>query len=268
MEQVKDKMTISNEKDYQNTLTILTAQNRPDSILRFLMHKLESYRSSHKIGWSRPWNTYGLMNVQSFKLDFNRDTELLSLAKQVLSDHFSSMPIVASRFVDQLLAEPESLMGFVFVHEYFKDGQSCEGVNLSLGRRTDGNSRYRDRFDLILESPIENGQSQGLSRARVYVDPYLETPAPLWSAATQVNMSASAINLFQHLTDISWHWAKDPARTWDHWTSTYIDYFGPRQLCLQKSYFYLEGNPAARIPVSAMPPLTKQASLVDTRVAA
>ncbi len=268
MGDINNNTAIDSEKDYQNTLAILADQNRPASILRFLMNKLESYRGSRKIGWSRPWNKYDVMNVQSFKLDFNQDTELLNLAQQVLNDHFSSIPTVASRFVDQLLGDPESLMGFVFVHEYFKDGQSYEGVNLSLGRRTDDNPRYRDRFDLILESPIENGQSQGLSRARVYIDPYLETPKPLWSASTQVNMSASAINLFQHLTNISWDWAKDPARIWDHWTSAYIDYFGPRQLFLQKSYFYLDGNPKGRIPVSATPSLTEEVSPEIAQVAA
>lgn len=260
MEQVKE--TISNEAEYQNTLAILADQNRPASILRFLMNKLESYRNSRKIGWSRPWNKYGLMNVQSFKLDFSQDTELLDLAQQVLNDHFSSMPIVASRFIDQLLADPSQLMGFIFVHEYFSEGQTYEGVNLSLGRRTDGKPRYRDRFDLILESPVENGHSLGLSRARVYVDPYLAIPEALWSASTQIDMSHSATHLFEYLTDISWNWAEDSARIWDHWTSTYIDYFGPRQLFLKKSYFYLDENPEGRIRVSTMPPPTEAVQLI------
>ena len=63
-------------------------------------------------------------------------------------------------------------MGFVFTHEFSEDGKQYEGATLSLGRKNQ--KRYRDRIDIIFESPVIAGISQGLERIRVYIDPYRE----------------------------------------------------------------------------------------------
>lgn len=74
-----DNLEIRSEADYQNVLATLSRRDRPHAILRFLMRALESYRAARKMGWSRPWNKYGVVNFQSFKLDPAQDHELLAL---------------------------------------------------------------------------------------------------------------------------------------------------------------------------------------------
>jgi hypothetical protein len=164
----------------------------------------------------------------------------------VLATECADMPAAASQFIDELLAQRERLMGFIFVYEYEDGGTQYEGVNLSFGRKATHEPRYRDRFDLILESPVFDGISRGLQRMRVYVDPYNGQKEPLWSAQQSPRGTAAA-RLFDHLAAISWQWADDPQRIWDHWTSAYIDYFGPRRLVLQKSYFHMPDAPWVRV---------------------
>jgi hypothetical protein len=59
---------------------LMDRQQRPPSILRFLMGD-ELYRQARKIGWSRPWNKYGINTFLSFKLDFPQDDDLVERAR-------------------------------------------------------------------------------------------------------------------------------------------------------------------------------------------
>lgn len=245
MSEKEQDYTIGSESQYQEVLTHLSRQDRPNVILRKLMNAFESYRQARKLGWSRPWNKYDLNNFQSFKLNPSDDRGLIDSGRTLLAESFPTLPAEALAFVDELLADPE-LMGFIFVHEYRADGRLFEGATLSLGRKRE--RRYRDRFDLILESEVTDGDSRGLSRIRLYIDPYVAgVREPLYTAVAEPPAGAEAQSLFARLSEISWEWEGLGDKVWDHWTSAYIDYFGPRQFILRESFFHLPNNPAGRM---------------------
>jgi hypothetical protein len=241
----KQDYDIQDEQDYQQALSTLSKASQPPAILRLLMRAFEAYRSARKMGWSRPWNKYDLINFQSFRLQPARDQSLLELARRLLMEESGPLPEAAEDYINDLLADAE-LMGFIFCHEYTDAGRIWEGATLSLGRKVQ--RRYRDRLDIILESEIRDGESQGLERVRVYADPYTtsRTP-PLWQAQKEQGLGATSRAMFTRLSEASWNWADDPERRWDHWTSRYIDYFGERQQPLRNSYFYLPQHVDGRI---------------------
>jgi len=235
---------IDSATEYNRVKKAISKKNQPSKIMRFLMNSLESYRQSRKLGWSRPWNKYDLTVFQSFKLRVNEDQQLFELGRLIL-DQDVAMPESVKYFVEELLADEERLMGFLFVHDFNDDDHQYEGVTLSLGRIKD--KKFRDRIDLIFESPVENGLSQGFSRIRVFIDPYMGVKEPLWTRIVSQNMSHHAFELFDRLSACSWGWAEKKERVWHHWTSNYIDYFAPRSKPLNMSYFYQAGLPDSRI---------------------
>jgi hypothetical protein len=238
---------IRDETAYQAAMRTLNQQDRPPAILRFLMSAFESYRQARKIGWSRPWNKYGINTFLSFKLGFPADSDLIERARAVLADECGAMPGVAKKYVDELLND-EDLMGFIFLQEFSEDGQRYECANLSFGRKTQ--KRYRDRLDLIFEAPIDGDTVGAFSRLRVFVDPYAEQKEPVWQKTFEGVASDNAATLFAHLSELSWQWTSDKARIWDHWTSRYIDYFGPRKWPVDQSHF-APVNPNATRPERA-----------------
>ena len=236
---------IEDEQDYQQALSTLSKAAQPPAILRLLMRTFEGYRAARKMGWSRPWNKYDLINFQSFRLQPERDQSLIDLARRLLMQECGPLPEQVVAYIDELLADAE-LMGFIFCHEFSEDGRAWEGATLSLGRKVQ--RRYRDRLDIILESEVRDGQSQGLGRLRVYVDPYAaDRKAPLWQTQKEQGLGELSQSLFMQLSEISWTWAEKPERQWDHWTSRYIDYFGERRQTLRSSYFYLPQHTDGRI---------------------
>ncbi len=229
---------IDNESRYQETLNILNKQSKPSKVLCVLMNMLESYRQARKMGWSRPWNKYGLKTFQSFKLDPSADAELCNAAQDVISC-LDDVPTEARDFIKTLLASPESLMGFLFFSEYTEEQQQFETATLSLGRKVSDNARVRDRFDIIFDAPIEQNSARPLGRIRIFVDPYREgVKEPLWSLTLTEDIPAAFHQLFSQLCDLSWQWQSLENRHWDHWTSRYIDYFGPRSVTMESSHFY------------------------------
>jgi hypothetical protein len=251
-EQTQD-LIIQDEQQYRQFKETLSRHKRPPLVLRLMMQALEAYRSARKLGWSRPWNKYDLMNFQSFRLKAARDARLLTLAAELLRTECANMPAEAREFCDELLGDRDHLMGFLFVHEFSEQGRHFEGATLSLGRVND--RRYRDRLDIILESPVEAESGTGLGRLRVFVDPFRGVAAPLWRTSVEPVGSGAATELFDLLSDASWDWADQPERLWDHWTSAYIDYFGPRRWPMRRSHFHVQGRPQARIPAGAEQPL-------------
>jgi len=235
---------IDDATEYQRIKKVLSKKNQPNKIMRFLMNALESYRQARKLGWSRPWNKYDLTVFQTFKLNVSTDRELITQLANIIENDIS-MPSSARKFVEELLADEAHLMGFLFVHDYQQEGQQYEGVTFSLGRVKD--KRYRDRIDLIFESPVNDGVSQGFSRIRVYIDPFMGVKEPLWSCLIDKDLSAQAQHLFEQLSNASWAWAEQEERLWNHWTSDYIDYFGPREQMLEMSYLHQPELPESRI---------------------
>jgi len=235
---------IHDEQDYQQALSTLSRGSQPPAILRLLMRAFEGYRAARKMGWSRPWNKYDLINFQSFRLRPEQDRTLIELGRRVLHEACPELPTEARTFVDELLLDPE-LMGFIFCHEYRQQGRLWEGATLSLGRKV--HKRYRDRLDIILESELVEGESRGLGRVRVYIDPYRGKPGPpQWEFTSEDGLGEASHRLFARLSEISWTWFTDAERRWDHWTSRYIDYFGERQQAPRHSYFLLPGQSDGR----------------------
>jgi hypothetical protein len=233
------KPQITDETSYQKTLNSLNKQDRPPRILCFLMNILESYRQARKMGWSRPWNKYGLRTFQSFKLHATNDISLLQNSEQALQ-HLPGVSKDALIFTQNILHNQKRLMGFLFVSEYTENGQHYESATLSLGCKVKDNPRARERFDIIFDCPIINGQVQILSRIRLYIDPYREgEKEPLYQSAIDGPFHSQLALLFEQLCDCSWQWHDQSSKLWNHWTSNYIDYFGTRQINTSASHFYL-----------------------------
>lgn len=239
-----ESLQIDSATEYQRVKKAISKKGQPSKIMRFLMNALESYRQSRKLGWSRPWNKYDLTVFQTFKLKPLQDQAMMTQISALLKADVV-MPSSARRFTEELLADEKHLMAFLFVHDYQKDGQLYEGVTVSLGRVND--KRFRDRIDLIFESPVVDGRSQGLERIRVFIDPYMGAKEPLWSNVVSGDLSLQAYHLFDALSECSWSWAEQTDRVWSHWTSEYIDYFAPRKKSLEMSYLYQAEKPESRI---------------------
>ncbi len=231
---ISDTVEIKDETAYKAAMRTLSSQDRPPAILRFLMSAFESYRQARKIGWSRPWNKYGINTFLSFKLGFPKDNDLIDRARAVLAAECADMSEEAKIFVDELFAD-DALMGFIFLQEFTEDGQRFESATLSFGRKTQ--KHYRDRVDLILEAPISGAGVGKFSRLRVFVDPYAGQKEPIWQETIDGVSTVAARDLFVEICNLTRQWRDDDARIWDHWTSRYIDYFGPRQWSLDASHF-------------------------------
>ena len=238
--------SLKTEQDYKNIQQTLSVGKKPFKTLKYLMQSFEEYRQSRKVGWSRPWNKNNVINFQSFKLN-DKDNELLDLARQLIDSEFNNMPDKPRIFIEELLNDEKLPLGFIFTQEFDDNGMLYEGVVLSYGRINTENRKYRDRLDIILESPVIDGVSQGLSRLRIFVDPYLQKKETLWQSNKESSFSAATQQLFEHLSNISWDWAEDKTRLWEHWITKYIDYFGPREWIMKKSYFFVQNAPHIRI---------------------
>ena len=97
-----DVVDIKDEAGYRVAMTTLSKQNRPPIVLRLLMQAFEAYRQARRIGWSRPWNKYGINTFQSFRLRFPADTDLIELARAVLDSSCPDLPAEADAFVQEL----------------------------------------------------------------------------------------------------------------------------------------------------------------------
>lgn len=252
-------MILANEQDYQKIQAELNARKKPSKTLRMMVQALENYRQARKYGWSRAWNKYGVVNFQSFKLNAS-DNGLRQLTVAVIATHWPDMPEEAKLFIDGLLNGGMEPMGFLFFQDVTEDGKLFESAVVSYGRVNADSRRHRDRLDLILESPVNNGISQGLSRLRIYADPFAaDRKGPLWQGIAEQTDTLPAQQLFAYLGETSWTWQQDQNRVWRHWITEYIDYFGPRQWDMQASYFYVDGKPEARLSGLANTPSGKAA---------
>lgn len=235
-----EKIVLNTEEDYLSVKAIIDAGKKPGNVLRTMMQALENYRQGKKYGWSRPWNKYDTVNFQSFVLN-DADSDLRKAALELIECEFPGIPEEPKAFITALLSDGQPAMGFVFIQEFNDKGQLYEGAVLSYGRISGANRRFRDRFDIILESPVIDGTSKGLARIRVYVDPYREDDkAPLWQAVVENPQGLVSFRLFNQLADYSWQWAGDKKRLWSHWIIDYIDYFGSRSGLVKHSFFHTD----------------------------
>lgn len=241
-----EKIVLNTEEDYLRVKAGIDAGKKSGNVLRSMMQALENYRQSKKYGWSRPWNKYDTVTFQSFVLN-DSDSDLRKAALELIECEFPAIPEESLAFIKGLLMDGKPAMGFVFIQEFNDNGQLFEGAVLSYGRISAANRRFRDRFDIILESQVVDDTSKGLSRIRVYVDPYREDDkAPLWQAVVENPQGLVSFRLFNQLADYSWQWAEDKKRLWSHWIIDYIDYFGSRSGLVKHSFFHTDA-PESRL---------------------
>ena len=211
----------------------LNQQKRPNWFLRKLMNTLESKRQAKGLGWSRPWNKFGLNIFSTHTFNTNNDPEYFELIRATLHHFLANAPEPVKEFADNLLSDPEC-MAFTFYHNSDIDGEQCEGLTLSLGRKVQADRSKRDRIDLILEDARIDGKVDRLvDRVRIYVCPwdnykndkqhYSQIISPFAPGDQRLTQG-----LYTHCVSQYHQWKKDESREWNHWSSRYIDYFGPR----------------------------------------
>lgn len=240
---------IQGARAYIAAMQALNKKNRPPAVLRLLMSAFESYRQARKIGWSRPWNKYGVNTFRSYRLDFGKDADLIAFARDILEETGAEMPEAAGAFVKNLLDDaPDArgqLMGFLFFHEIEDEGQVYESVTLSFGRKV--KKRYRDRLDFIFEAGVNDDRAGPLTRVRIFIDPFEGIAPPLWEKEYSASSLPAAAAAFQHLCALFTAWETAPGRPWDHWTSSYIDHFGPRRQYFENSNFPIPEHQSERL---------------------
>ena len=215
----------------------LTLHKRPLWLLRLFMNALESKRMAQRRGWSRPWNKVGVMIFRSHYLKPERDAPLFAEVGRLL-DGLGEIPEDCQAFVRSLLGEEtgEPLMAFAFYHTRREGKLEYEGVTLSLGRKVEGDRTKRDRLDLILEDLREDGAvDQVVDQVRVVINPWSRYQSgdvfELHLDPTQAQALYTVC-----LADYA-RWRDVEERQWDHWSSRYIDYFGPRSFIPRGSGF-------------------------------
>lgn len=228
-----DEQSLSPEDLSLNTLySELNQQKRPPAILCKFMNILESKRMQLKLGWSRPWNKYGLNVFRTHKLSAAGDRQYIDEVRQTFQQLLEDAPSHYISFAESLF-DDRSLMGFIFHHNNQVDDCQYEGITISFGRKVADDKTKRDRLDLVLEDRRVDGAVDGkIDRLRVYANPYdtfasdehylLEVIDPEGSQAeTAQNAYDDAIAKYHR-------WKEIPERQWSHWSTRYIEYFGKR----------------------------------------
>jgi hypothetical protein len=236
------EVEIQSEREYQVALQTLGQRTRPNWLLRVIMNALERYRQSRKMGWSRPQNKRGLTVFAAYELTPATDTDIVSRVFEATGREFASELDAETRsYLASLRSEP-GLMGFLFVHDLIEGERRFEGLTYSMGRRVAGEPRFRDRFDLMVEAEVGPAGSRGLTRVRAFVDPFrrpIEThPAQSFCHDTAFTEESAA--LFTLASELHTRWSTCRERHWRHWTSDYIDYFGPRLQPVSGTFFPTE----------------------------
>lgn len=225
---------------YREAMTTLNRRSQPPAVLRRIMNAFESYRAARKIGWSRPWNKYGIRTFQSYRLDRHNDGDMAGYARAVLAAPVFALDAEVQTFIDELLSDQpaarERLMGFLFFHEAESESGLSEGVILSFGR-VNARRRHRDRLDIVFEADVAGDTVSAPQRVTVYVDPYRGKGPPLYEATVPIADVAPAPEIFDALKACYRDWGRDDPRLWDHWTSQYIDYFAPRERVAAQTHF-------------------------------
>ncbi len=228
-----DERSVDPEQLSMSTLyRELNLQKRPLSVLCKLMSALEAKRMVRKLGWSRPWNKYGLTVFRGHSFDCAEDRDYLQFIRVAFEQLLPELPSQYGEFVDSLFDDPE-LMGFTFYHNNEFAGQQFEGLTVSLGRKVPEDRTRRDRLDLVLEDRRVDGAVDGLvDRIRIYVNPWALHRTDQHYLLELMDPGEPHLTIAQEAYDGSValyrNWKDDPERQWQHWSNRYIQYFGAR----------------------------------------
>ncbi|MDQ8204190.1 hypothetical protein [Pelagicoccus sp. SDUM812003] len=210
----------------------LTLQKRPFRILREFMKALEQKRAAKGLGWSRPWNKYGLTVFRTHIHPIGQDAKYLIDARELIQPCIAKLPDEYQLFVDDLWCDP-NLKAFTFYHNNKDEWGEFEGLSLSLGRKVAHDPSKRDRIDLILEDKRVDGAVDGsIERVRLYVNPWLTYQNREYKLIEQGGPFEPVDEGYQDFYQESCRrydrWKTDKSRQWSHWSANYIEYFGPR----------------------------------------
>lgn len=221
----------------------LTLQRKPSWLLVRLMNALEQRRQAQGMGWSRPWNKYGLTVFRTHTQPEGEDPALAAPVRPLLDRLLANAPDDYRTFAASLLDDP-GRMTFTFYHNHAtEDGRQYEGFTLSFGRHVSSDGTKRDRLDIILEDERRSGAVDGqVDRVRVYVCPWAHYGADRSFHLVDADGPAPdarplAQTLFTYGVAQYNRGKSDEALQWRHWSQRYIDYFGPRQFIPRGSSF-------------------------------
>lgn len=219
----------------------LNLQKRPSWILSKCMNALESKRAKKGLGWSRPWNKYGLTVFRTHTHDLEKDSAYLQSIKEAMAPLIASLPTEYVYFANKLWND-ENKRAFTFYHNNSDESGEFEGLTFSIGCKDLNDRTKRDRLDIILEDRRSNGKVDGqLDRVRIYVNPWSQYQNKNYELVELQTPNAKIPQQLQELYNASKDlydlWKKDEARQWSHWSVKYIDYFGARSFIPKGSSF-------------------------------
>lgn len=219
----------------------ISLKRRPNALLVRMMNALEKKRQGKGYGWSRAWNKYGLNVFRSHTANMIEDGEYIAPVRPFLEEILPQLEEPYGEFIPDLLSDPKSMV-FTFYHNNHSDGEEYEGLTLSFGRKVPADQTKRDRLDIILEDRRVDGAVDGaVDRVRVYVCPWDSYTDKKFHLAEltdfEPKQKISAQQLYEHAVSYYHQWKDDEERQWNHWSTRYIDYFGPRQFIPRGSCF-------------------------------
>lgn len=220
----------------------INQQNRPTWILRLLMNTLEKKRMSKGLGWSRPWNKYGINIFRAHRHRWPDDNGLFELVDMALKMALRDFPEDVRDFSSKLLHDSRK-MAFTFYHNHRHEKGDYEGMTISIGRKVQTDQTKRDRLDIILEDfRFLNRVDGKLDRVRIYINPWKENdPDSLTIIDQEFGNDFSPpnefIDLYQKGIEFYNRNKNEKERQWSHWANRYIDYFGPRNFIPLGSQF-------------------------------
>jgi len=227
----------------QSLVREISNEKAPPKLLVILMNLLEKMRQGRGMGWSRAWNKYGVNTFHTHKVLPTQDHEQIEEAHRFLSLIAEKAGKEHLPFIEDLLTDP-NLMCFHFYHDRDEDLGPTEGLTVSLGRKVPDDRSKRDRIDIVFEDTVVAGAVDGLvDRIRVFICPwseyqdgrayhlidFKETPGELREVVQ---------DFYNRQVECFHRWKRIPERTWDHWSTRYIDYFGPRKISPLNTRFY------------------------------
>lgn len=216
-------------------------KTRPNWLLFKMMNVLEKKRQAKGYGWSRAWNKYGVNVFRSHTASMCDDTDYFAPVAPFLRDFVGPLESPYGAFIPSLLEDP-ACMTFTFYHNHTSDAGQHEGLTFSFGRKVPEDKTKRDRLDIIVEDKREDGSVDGhVDRVRIYVCPWETYATKTFYSLEVTELTQAQRSLAQSLYDhgvAHYHtWKEEPARQWSHWSTRYIEYFGPRAFIPKQSAF-------------------------------
>jgi len=210
---------------------------RPAKLLRRMMTTLEAKRAAKGLGWSRPWNKYGVSTFRTHIMNFETDGAFIAQVRWLLALRLGEGH--CRQFIDPLL-NATGRRAFVFYQMFSPN--DAEGLTLSFGRAAPNDRRRRDRLDLVFRDAVQDGDVDGVVDT---LDIY-ECPTPVFNNPRHVEVHDELNEpAFRHAVQVVYgravelydRWKGDQARQWGHWGTRYIEYFGPRTFIPRSTRF-------------------------------